>query len=997
MMRHLLLLIFGLSPYLIYAQYAETFSVPNKGYLLNNVDDFTGVNWTLSPWFADNASGSLPGRDATDYFSTTAEGKLACIDLDHEVYWESPLLNISAAGAVSFSVDLTWLGFDQDIPNNPCISGPYGTNATIDVIKVMYSINGGAFTMIPNVVGGAACATIGYANGQTAANGTTTVTQAGLSGTNLRIRIIVNTNANAEVVTIDNVSVPQAGVTVVPTGPQPTATIVSTSRSSCFGDNVIFTATVTSGGNPVTTGTVTFSEGATVLDADVPLNGSGQATFSTNSLSISTHTITATYNGTSDFLTSNGNIEHIVNALPTGSITVTEISGTPNDGIVCTGASVTFTAPAGFTGYLWNTGATTQTITVVPELFNASYSVVLTNGAGCSNTVVASVIVEGPPAPGISDFNLGNTTSRDICIGTTSVTLAARDFNVPPLHITFPEDVYFSANGGFFGPPVNDYPISGDIVYIPDVDNSYLGCSTYPAGSLNGKVALIDRGTCTFLTKVLNAQMAGATGVIVVNNSPGAITMGGGNSAITIPTIIISLEDGNKIKEWLLNGNVTGNTALLASSYLWSTGETTQTITVSPEDTTTYTVTITNAGGCTATSAIFTINVIPLQTWYIDADKDGFGGSSVEACDRPTDGYLLNELNAASTGTDDCDDADDTVYPGAEELCDGKDNNCNGTIDEGCDIVRTWYKDADGDGFGRNVGTVESVTQPRGFVAVGGDCHDGDPTIYPGAPELPDGKDNNCNGEVDEGLDCRVIWYQDKDGDGFGRTSNTRWSCVQPAGYVTNADDCNDGDATIYPGAPELPDGKDNNCNGEVDEGLDCRTIWYQDKDGDGFGRTSNTRWSCIQPAGYVTNADDCHDGDATIYPGAPELCDGKDNNCNGRIDEGCDIVTSASDTERGNTIKPMSKESSLALQVNIWPNPARDVLMVTLDEFEPNKKMELTLLQADGKVQTAQSLIPAIKGQQVRMDVSRMAAGYYFLLAKQQGMVVSKRVVIIR
>jgi hypothetical protein len=70
---------------------------------------------------------------------------------------------------------------------------------------------------------------------------------------------------------------------------------------------------------------------------------------------------------------------------------------------------------------------------------------------------------------------------------------------------------------------------------------------------------------------------------------------------------------------------------------------------------------------------------------------------------------------------------------------------------------------------------------------------------------------------------------------------------------------------------------------------------------------------------------------------------------------------------------------------------------MVTLQEFIPNQKLELTLLQADGKVQTAQSLIPTMKGQQVQMEVSRMAAGYYLLLAKQQGMVVSKRVVILR
>jgi len=84
-------------------------------------------------------------------------------------------------------------------------------------------------------------------------------------------------------------------------------------------------------------------------------------------------------------------------------------------------------------------------------------------------------------------------------------------------------------------------------------------------------------------------------------------------------------------------------------------------------------------------------------------------------------------------------------------------------------------------------------------------------------------------------------------------------------------------------------------------------------------------------------------------------------------------------------------------LSIQLWPNPARDVLMVTLDEFVPNQKMELMLMQADGKVQTAQSLIPTMQGQLVRMDVSRMAAGYYILVVKQAGKIINRQVVILR
>jgi len=80
-----------------------------------------------------------------------------------------------------------------------------------------------------------------------------------------------------------------------------------------------------------------------------------------------------------------------------------------------------------------------------------------------------------------------------------------------------------------------------------------------------------------------------------------------------------------------------------------------------------------------------------------------------------------------------------------------------------------------------------------------------------------------------------------------------------------------------------------------------------------------------------------------------------------------------------------------------LYPNPARDVLMITLNNFVPNKKVELTLLQADGKVQQANSLTPTMMGQQVRMDISRAAEGYYILMAKQQGMTISQKVMVVR
>lgn len=184
------------------AQYLETFPTPNKGYLTGFVNDFTGIGWTLSAW-ADQPPAEF-GRDTEDYFRTN-NGVLESIDLDQEVCWESPLMNIGSAGTVALSVDLSWVGFDVDIAAGSCAG---------DYIKVLYSVSGGAYTMVPNVVGGNPCATIAYpfSNPAGTFDASTTVTQGGISGTTLKIRVCVFTNVTAERVTIDNVSVPQPGV-----------------------------------------------------------------------------------------------------------------------------------------------------------------------------------------------------------------------------------------------------------------------------------------------------------------------------------------------------------------------------------------------------------------------------------------------------------------------------------------------------------------------------------------------------------------------------------------------------------------------------------------------------------------------------------------------------------------------------------------------------------------------------------------------------------------
>ncbi len=286
-----------------------------------------------------------------------------------------------------------------------------------------------------------------------------------------------------------------------------------------------------------------------------------------------------------------------------------------------------------------------------------------------------------------------------------------------------------------------------------------------------------------------------------------------------------------------------------------------------------------------------------LFTYYADTDGDNFGDLNNNITSpSPTapSGYV--------TDNTDCDDADNTIYPGAPELCDNKDNDCDGTIDDGASF-NTYYRDQDLDGFGDPGNSTQACTAPSGFVSNNTDCDDSDNSVYPNAPELCDGKDNDCDGTIDDG--ATTIFYQDSDNDGFGNPAVTTQACSAPSGYVSNNTDCDDGDNTVYPNAPELCDGKDNDCDGTIDDG--ASTTFYQDSDNDGFGNPAVTTQACIAPSGYVSNNTDCDDSDNTVYPNAPELCDGKDNDCDGTIDDGAGSAFFYADTDNDNFGDPNS------------------------------------------------------------------------------------------
>ncbi len=254
-----------------------------------------------------------------------------------------------------------------------------------------------------------------------------------------------------------------------------------------------------------------------------------------------------------------------------------------------------------------------------------------------------------------------------------------------------------------------------------------------------------------------------------------------------------------------------------------------------------------------------------------DCDDDSQCGGEFDACVQLGD---LGYCGFSCVAPDDCPRGFEcrdgrSTAGAATRQCIPASGGCEGCFDP----------DRDGYGIGPD--------------CAGLDCRPNDGEIYPTAAELCDGLDNDCDGEVDEGL-ALTDFYPDTDNDGVGAMVSPIRACAPPAGFVAETGDCDDNDRRTYPGAPELCDGEDNDCDDEVDNGAVPRNFW-PDRDNDGFGDINATPTeSCVPLPGASTVGSECNDGNPDVRPGAAESCSNAvDDNCDGARD--CDDAACAS------------------------------------------------------------------------------------------------------
>jgi len=238
-----------------------------------------------------------------------------------------------------------------------------------------------------------------------------------------------------------------------------------------------------------------------------------------------------------------------------------------------------------------------------------------------------------------------------------------------------------------------------------------------------------------------------------------------------------------------------------------------------------------------------------------ERDRDCDDGLYCTGVERCAPGDAAADASGCVAGSAPC---------AASEICEEDAEMCREDV---CSDGPSMDGDADGDG------------DPRPSCG-GTDCDDADPRRYGTAQEV-------CDAEgVDEDCDATTIHDEtardgDRDGDGF---IDVACFNLRDSGGENRGTDCDDGRATINTSGVEACDGRDNDCDTRIDEGV--LETFYRDVDGDNYGDPSMTMMECTAPTGWVLQGSDCDDRNGAVHPGAADECNGIDDDCSGTVDD---------------------------------------------------------------------------------------------------------------